>query len=321
MIQRFFSNAVYRKHRSKILMILDLCMVLLSYGISLWTKNDFQIVLSECMTINELIIGLVITLIIYAIVFYFLEIYKSLWKYIGIDEMMRLAASDGIATGIVMFISLLYFKDASLLSMELVAGILSLFLMAGLRVIYRLLRRHSANNSTIPAKNVVIIGAGDAGNLLLKEINQNNSFNYKIIGFLDDYKKDVMIGGYKVLGTTDDIKKIKEEYHVDEALIAISKVSQKDLRRIYDCCINSGLEAKIMNFKFRNNTKNDNLVANIKIEDLLGRGEIKLDQSEISSYLSDKVVAVTGAGGSIVSELCRQIVKFQPRKLIMIDIS
>lgn len=98
-------------------------------------------------------------------------------------------------------------------------------------------------------------------------------------------------------------------------------MNQIDLRRIYDECIGAGLETKIMNFQFKNNTRNGNLVADIKIEDLLGRGEIHLDQTEISSYLSDKIVAVTGAGGSIGSELCRQIVKFQPRKLIMIDIN
>ena len=81
------------------------------------------------------------------------------------------------------------------------------------------------------------------------------------------------------------------------------------------------LDTKIMNFQFKNNTKNNSVVADIKIEDLLGRGEIHLDQSEISSYLQDQVVVVTGAGGSIGSELCRQIVKFQPRKLVMIDIN
>ena len=167
----------------------------------------------------------------------------------------------------------------------------------------------------------IIIGAGDAGNLLLRELRQNDSLNYKIVGFIDDFKKDLMIGGYPILGATEDLAKIKSKYNIESALIAISHVNQKDLRRIYDECVNNGLDTKIMNFQFKNNTKNNSVVADIKIEDLLGRGEIHLDQSEISSYLQDQVVVVTGAGGSIGSELCRQIVKFQPRKLVMIDIN
>ena len=223
---------------------------------------------------------------------------------------------------IIMLGSMVYFNVPSLVSVEFIAGIFSLILMAGLRVGYRMLRRiEMQNGNDVASKRVIIIGAGDAGNLLLKELAQNNTLNYKIIGFVDDYKKNIMIGGYKVIGTTHDIHALKEKHNLDGALIAISHVNQIDLRRIYDECIGAGLETKIMNFQFKNNTRNGNLVADIKIEDLLGRGEIHLDQTEISSYLSDKIVAVTGAGGSIGSELCRQIVKFQPRKLIMIDIN
>lgn len=321
MLHVFFENTIYRKHREKLLLILDLLIVLFSYLIAYWSKNDFQLRTMQLgLTGTEVAVGLFVLLIVYAFSFAFFKVYKSLWKYIGVDELLRLTASNILAMIIVMFLSQLYFGMFSLISLELIAGVYALIIMSGVRVLYRLLRRYSLKKNAKEVKTI-IIGAGDAGNLLLRELRQNNSLNYKIVGFIDDFKKDLMIGGYPILGTTEDLAKIKSKYNIESALIAISHVNQKDLRRIYDECVNNGLDTKIMNFQFKNNTKNNSVVADIKIEDLLGRGEIHLDQSEISSYLQDQVVVVTGAGGSIGSELCRQIVKFQPRKLIMIDIN
>lgn len=321
MLHMFFENTIYRKHREKLLLILDLLIVLFSYLIAYWSKNDFQLRTMQLgLTGTEVAVGLFVLLIVYAFSFAFFKVYKSLWKYIGVDELLRLTASNILAMMIVMFLSQLYFGMFSLISLELIAGVYALIIMSGVRVLYRLLRRYSLKKNAKEVKTI-IIGAGDAGNLLLRELRQNNSLNYKIVGFIDDFKKDLMIGGYPILGATEDLAKIKSKYNIESALIAISHVNQKDLRRIYDECVNNGLDTKIMNFQFKNNTKNNNVVADIKIEDLLGRGEIHLDQSEISSYLQDQVVVVTGAGGSIGSELCRQIVKFQPRKLIMIDIN
>lgn len=321
MLHMFFENTIYRKHREKLLLILDLLIVLFSYLIAYWSKNDFQLRTMQLgLTGTEVAVGLFVLLIVYAFSFAFFKVYKSLWKYIGVDELLRLTASNILAMIIVMFLSQLYFGMFSLISLELIAGVYALIIMSGVRVLYRLLRRYSINKNAKEVKTI-IIGAGDAGNLLLRELRQNDSLNYKIVGFIDDFKKDLMIGGYPILGTTEDLAKIKSKYNIESALIAISHVNQRDLRRIYDECVNNGLDTKIMNFQFKNNTKNNSVVADIKIEDLLGRGEIHLDQSEISSYLQDQVVVVTGAGGSIGSELCRQIVKFQPRKLIMIDIN
>lgn len=321
MLHVFFENTIYRKHREKLLLILDLLIVLFSYLIAYWSKNDFQLRTMQLgLTGTEVAVGLLVLLIVYAFSFAFFKVYKSLWKYIGVDELLRLTASNILAMIIVMFLSQLYFGMFSLISLELIAGVYALIIMSGVRVLYRLLRRYSLKKNAKEVKTI-IIGAGDAGNLLLRELRQNNSLNYKIVGFIDDFKKDLMIGGYPILGTTEDLAKIKSKYNIESALIAISHVNQKDLRRIYDECVNNGLDTKIMNFQFKNNTKNNSVVADIKIEDLLGRGEIHLDQSEISSYLQDQVVVVTGAGGSIGSELCRQIVKFQPRKLVMIDIN
>ena len=248
MLHVFFENAIYRKHREKLLLILDLLIVLFSYLIAYWSKNDFQLRTMQLgLTGTEVAVGLLVLLIVYAFSFAFFKVYKSLWKYIGVDELLRLTASNILAMIIVMFLSQLYFGMFSLISLELIAGVYALIIMSGVRVLYRLLRRYSLKKNAKEVKTI-IIGAGDAGNLLLRELRQNNSLNYKIVGFIDDFKKDLMIGGYPILGATEDLAKIKSKYNIESALIAISHVNQKDLRRIYDECVNNGLDTKIMNF-------------------------------------------------------------------------
>lgn len=320
MFDKILSNDRYRKNREKILLMLDLFMVCISYVLAYWSKNDFKLFFEIHMSTSIFILYAAVVLVIYTICLVVFKTYKSLWKYIGIDELVRLGAANVLATIIIMAIVTLSLQTPSSASLVFIAGVLALILMTGFRAFYRMLRRVESANQILNGKKVIIIGAGDAGNLLLKEIKQNRELNYRVVGFIDDYK-NIRIGGYDVLGTTAQLQEVKDKYNVEGALIAISHINQTDLRRIYNLCIKVGFDTKIMNFNFKNNTKNTNLVANIKIEDLLGRGEIHLRQSEISSYLSDKVVAVTGAGGSIGSELCRQIVKFQPRRILMIDIN
>lgn len=183
--------------------------------------------------------------------------------------------------------------------------------------------------SDIPRKNALIIGAGDAGYILLKEMIQNDKFHVNVVGFIDDKRYNNMVSGYKVLGDTYDLPDIVSKYGVEEAFIAIPSADKTNIRRIYDICQTCKLETKIM--KRGDTIVEDDLdrdydakkypVQDISIEDLLGRGEIHLDQAEIKSYLTGQVVVVTGAGGSIGSELCRQIVKFNPKELVMIDIN
>ena len=321
MLKKMLEKDIYRNHREKLLLLLDLFIVAISYVLAYWIKNDFRIAFQSQMNATTILCAFCVVFIIYTACFIVFKIYKSLWKYIGVDELLRLALSNALATIVLMFIASIFINTVSIVSLVLIAGIFALIMMSGVRTVYRLLRRFESHKHLSVRKKVIIIGAGDAGNLLLRELNQNPELNYDVVGFIDDTKKNIRIGGYDVLGTTDQIEELKEKHKVEGALIAISHINQIDLRRIYDLCIQAGLETKIMNFEFKNNTKNNNLVADIKIEDLLGRGEIHLDQAEISSYISDKVVAVTGAGGSIGSELCRQIVRFQPRKLILIDIN
>ena len=325
MLKKFFKNGIYINHREKLLCTIDLCIVLISFFLSYWINNEFRVPIFEGLNIKNVIAVLLIVLIVYWLFFIVFKIHKSLWKYIGPVETMRIGFAVICSTIVLGAGFLLLQTDRFLLSVIVTGGLLSAMLMFALRVSYRLYRR-TVMNPVINTDKAIIIGAGDAGYILSKELLQNNSFNVHIVGFIDDKRTGNVVSGYKVLGDTYDIPDIVHEYGVKVAFIAMPSASKENIQRIYDLCQSAKLETKIM--KEHDNLLADDLnenkkypVEDISIEDLLGRGEIHLDQSEIKSYLTDKVVAVTGAGGSIGSELCRQIVKFKPRQLLMIDIN
>lgn len=320
MLDWFFDNQFYKKHREKIQLILDLIIVIFSYMLAYWTKFNFTLNIGS-ISLEKLLLFTCVILITYILCFIAFGIYRSLWKYIGVVEIVRLSIADALATITIMVLTFFYNQNMDYISIELVAGCFSALLMFSLRALYRLFRRYTSRSSD-SAKVAIIIGAGDAGNILLKEINQNQKLKYKVVGFVDDYKKKYMIEGLPILGTCLDLKEIKEKYHVEVALIAMRNVSKKQLRDIVDLCQQAHLPVQMMSESiFDNRLNKKNVVSDVKIEDLLGRGEIHLDQHEIASYVTDKRILVTGAGGSIGSELCRQILKFKPKELIMLDIN
>ncbi|MCR0248323.1 MAG: polysaccharide biosynthesis protein [Clostridium sp.] len=322
MLDKIFANPLYKKYREWILCIMDLSIVLLSFFIAYWAKIDFDIRKISHIQIHELFIVLFTILVVYAVSFFIFKIHKSLWKYIGTIESVRISVSVLCASAVLSLIVFFTSIRGFYISVIFVAGILSILMMFNLRLAYRLLRHYS--NRDRYRENIIIIGAGDAGYILLKEILQNNKMKVNVIGFVDDKRTNKMIAGYSVLGTTYDLPEIVQKYPVNLAYLAIPSATKSELRRINDICQAINLKIKIMK-------KADTLledmnesyfpICDISIEDLLGRGEIRLEQSEVNSYIAGKVITVTGAGGSIGSELCRQIVKFKPKALLMLDIN
>lgn len=325
MLKKLYSNPIYIKHRELLLCILDLIIVILSFFLAFWIKKEFRI--SELYTLisGKTALKILIVICVYVSFFSLFKIYKSLWKYVGPIETIRIGLSVISASIILMILTIVFELDRSLLSVIVTAGLLIALLMFNLRVGYRLYRRYTIKLSQ-DTKKAIIIGAGDAGYILVKELIQNEKFNVNIVGFVDDKKSKKVINGYKVLGDTYDIPTIVQKHQVEIAFIAMPSASKDCIRRINDICQSMKLTTKFM--REGDILLDENIgevkkypVQDISIEDLLGRGEITLDQSEIKSYLSDNVIVVTGAGGSIGSELCRQIVKFNPKKLVMIDIN
>lgn len=320
MLDKILHNKIYRKYREIIQMLLDLLIVAFSYFLAYWSKVDFKFDF-KLFSNHTFIKFAIIVIIVYIVFFVAFGIYRSLWKYIGIVEMFRLTLANTLASIVIMAITLGTTQNPMWVSIELVASCFAVLFMFSLRATYRLLRRYTSKSGD-SIKRAVIIGAGDAGNILLKEINQNSNLNYKVIGFIDDYKTKYMIEGLSILGTTEDLKEVKNKYGIEVALIAMRSVSKKQLRNIVDLCQKAELPVQMMNDSiFEDQLNKKKVISDVKIEDLLGRGEIKLEQHEIASYITDKTVLVTGAGGSIGSELCRQITNFKPKTLVMLDIN
>ena len=296
----------------------------MSFLIAFWTKEDFLFRFENHLALKNVLLWTVLVIGVYTVNFLIFKVHRSLWKYIGPMEAVRLCLADGFATLILMGIATFITKDGYYTSVIFVAGLLNVLLMLVIRFGYRLLRRYQIDEkkNTI---NALIIGAGDGGYILLKELTQNESYHAHVVGFLDDFRHDKIVAGKPVLGTTEDLAEVVKKHRIQIVFIAIPSASKKDVRRIYEKCQDLNLETKIMR---RGETllsdtpgKETYPVKDIAIEDLLGRGEIRLNQQEIRSYITGKVVAVTGAGGSIGSELCRQIVKFHPKRLVLIDIN
>lgn len=318
------NNKFYQKYREYFLLLLDLFLVCVSFLIAFWTKEDFLFRFENHLALKNVLLWTVLVIGVYTVNFLIFKVHRSLWKYIGPMEAVRLCLADGFATLILMGIATFITKDGYYTSVIFVAGLLNVLLMLVIRFGYRLLRRYQIDEkkNTI---NALIIGAGDGGYILLKELTQNESYHAHVVGFLDDFRHDKIVAGKPVLGTTEDLAEVMKKHRIQIVFIAIPSASKKDVRRIYEKCQDLNLETKIMR---RGETllsdtpgKETYPVKDIAIEDLLGRGEIRLNQQEIRSYITGKVVAVTGAGGSIGSELCRQIVKFHPKRLVLIDIN
>lgn len=325
MIEKIFENSLYKNHREMMLCFFDLCIVFISFLLAYWIKIEFRIPNFEDIYIGNFALAMLAVLVVYMISFMLFKIHKSLWKYVGPIETLRIGLAVVLATVILFALAIAFGLDRTFLSVIVTGGLLTALLMFNVRVCYRLYRRVSYKIANKTEK-AIIIGAGDAGYILVKELAQNDNFNVSVVGFVDDKKINNEISGYRVLGDTYDIPEIVQKYDVKIAFIAMPSADKDTVRRIYDLCQSAKLETKIM--KEGDNLLVDELnspkkypVQDISIEDLLGRGEIKLEQNEIKSYLTDKVVVVTGAGGSIGSELCRQIVKFKPKQLLMIDIN
>ena len=324
-IDRIMRNQFYRKYRETFMMLIDLMIVIFSYFVAVWTKESFSMKYLEDNNIGTTLIIACVIITIYFICFLFFKINRSLWKYISIRESFIIAVANVVALFIIslLFVSITGNNYKHYISIGVIATLLIILCMFGIRVTYRLFRKHSLFRPS--AKKTLIIGAGDAGSLLSRELVQNSDIGLWPVGFIDDYKKGKIVYGLEVYGGLDDLQQVVSKQQIEVIVIAIPSLSKGEIRKIYEKCQLMELPIKIMNDI--NYTLEDGLlrkrnpVQDIKLEDLLGRGEVKFNQNDLESYLYDKVVCVTGAGGSIGSELCRQIVNFDPKKMILIDIN
>lgn len=299
--------------------IVDITIVIFSYWFAYFVRTDFgkEVIPFEHQTLWKYMYWPIITNLASILLF---QLNKSLWMFISIDEALRVAMAVFVGNFVWWLGMLLVKIPWYVRSVPVIAGMIQLLLMLGLRLMYRVVRRDSAQRHR--SHRAVILGAGSAGVTAMREITYSDLYDTRIIGFIDKNKQKVKkrLSGVVVLGTDDDMPRIVKQYNIDTAYIAIKNITQQDLREMIERCRQMNLRTKIVSFELQNNVGERASVRNVNINDLLGRGELYLNNEEIGGYLTGKTIMVTGAGGSIGSELVRQIIQFTPERLVLLDI-
>ena len=271
------------------------------------------------------------SLAVCVIVFALFRFYRTMWQFASVDEMVRLIL--GVTTACVlvtmMGYSLLGANRRFPNSVYLGGWLLALVLIGGTRLMYRMVhkaKRKGLQGISNEEKNrVMVIGAGEMGSMVIKEMqNAPESRSIPVCAIDDDRsKRGIRIHGVKVVGGRESIPRMVVRYNVDQIVFAIPSVKNSEKQKIMSICAKTGCQMKTVPSLYEMMEEGENTsysIRDVEILDLLGRDEVKLSVEEISGYLAGKTVLVTGGGGSIGSELCRQIVLFKPKRLIIFDI-
>jgi FlaA1/EpsC-like NDP-sugar epimerase len=313
------------KLKSTLLLVLDLMIVMASYFVAIWIRMDLSF---RILTFYKLFASKMwLILLVYFIVFKLIKVDKSIRNMASVNEAVRVSIAGALGA-LATYIILLMMKFTPVpRSIYLVQVILLILVLEFIRFSYRIyhMMQIKAQSMGSDYSRTIIIGAGAAGSMLLKEITSNKIYKNRILGFLDDDKSKVgkSINGIKVIGTTDDLQGVVNNQQVETIYIALPSVSMQEQKNILEKCYETGCKVRVL-------TSTQDMLSSkgikrslreIGIEDLLGRRSIQLDNDVIRSFIENKTVLVTGAAGSIGSELCRQILRQHPKTLLMIDIN
>ncbi|RAK12537.1 FlaA1/EpsC-like NDP-sugar epimerase [Halanaerobium saccharolyticum] len=307
---------LYKKPR---LIIIDLALVNLAVLFSFILRFD-----EAWMQYFRIEYLLAITVISF-FVLYFSALYNKMWQYASMSELYSIFKAT-IVINIIFVIYIYFFRVSfprSIIAINLMSDI---FLLGGMRFGLRLLKDHLNRNQTHKSQSrVLIIGAGDAAEMIIREMQKHPEIGKRIVGLVDDdpAKQSLEIHGNRVLGKSSKIPQLIEEYDVDEVIIAIPSADGKTIKRFYELSNKKEVKVEIVPgvYEILKGDVSLNQIREVKVEDLLRRDQVDLITDEISDYLQDKTVLVSGGGGSIGSELCRQVAKFNPKKIIIFDIN
>ena len=273
-------------------------------------------------------------------IFYFFDLYRGMWRYTSIADLFNIIKAASVSSLFIVFFIVLWTRFVGYpRSVFIIDWCLTVLLISGFRLGIRLyfevvseqktwdIVRHTLfgtlRQQHHDRKNLLIIGAGDCGEKIYREIRDNARLRYNVVGFLDDDKdkRGMKIHAIPVVGQIEDIKDITKKLRADEALIAIPSASSKQMRRIVNLCKESGIEFQTIPGmgELINGKVSVNAIREVAYRDLLGRDAIKLDEARIGAYIKGRNVLVTGAGGSIGSELCRQICRFRPKRIVLYE--
>lgn len=316
-------SSKYLRTNSKYLKaVIDSVAVFLGFMVALSIRFEFSIPREN---FNKLLLATPVLVCWFLAVNLLMEIYAGRYKYASFDEVLSLLSAATLATGGLALAVLLIPGARSYvpISVAVMGGVLSLFAMAFARLEYRLLGEIRLQRKARGRKRVLLVGAGEAGEMIARDMMRHPEYDYFPAAFVDDdpAKKNLVLRGVPVLGTRKDIPRLVEELRIEEIFITIPSASGETIREILSFCEDTKAKVKILPGIFRTMAGEVGLasVREISMEDLLGREPVRTDLSSISSYIENRVVLVTGAGGSVGSELSRQLCSLRPRVLLLLD--
>ena len=328
------SNQILKGLPRKIaLMLLDCGLIVFCYWLAIIVHFDGEdsaipAALLRAEVIRAMAPMLLYALPIYMIVFWFGGLYEIMWEYAGMRDLGRLLCLSGLSTGLVMLVDLML-RDRPVSGAVLIFGsVFNTGAIAGVRFLWRLIKTMLAMAASRSESNdtpMLIVGAGNAGAWAVTLCKSKNQTFGRPVCIVDDdlTKKGLRVQGVPVRGTISDIPELVRKYHIMEIVIAITTVHGDRMREIINLCNSTHCRVRMISDPHAVDESGNPLAAGFRelnTADFLSRDEIQLNNAQISEYLHDKIVLVTGGGGSIGSELCRQIMRYQPRRLLIFDI-
>lgn len=306
------------------LILCDIAAISLAGFLALLTRFEFVYSSISPEFLDVYMSHLPLHLVLMLIVFWIFRLYHSLWRYASITEAFNIIAACFVTMGLEFLQVTFLYQTYLPRSYYPLSFMYSVFGILGVRFGYRylrLLRRQERHGSK---RNVMIIGAGAAGTVIIKEIVSSEYLNGKVSCIIDDDKDKLgcYIHGIRVVGNRDTILQNVEKYRINEIIIAMPSQSRKVIRDILDICKQTDCELKTLPgiYQLVRGEVSVSHLRNVEIGDLLGRDPVQIDNEEIIGYVTGQTVLVTGGGGSIGSELCRQIAAHNPKQLIILDI-
>lgn len=314
--------------RAFLLMLFDVAIIVLSSFIALFARFDFLYENIDSVYLTSLHAYLPIHVVTTILVFYFCKMYHSLWKFVSVNELGYILVANAIS--FILQITGMYLLQYPMpRSYYFFQILMQTFFVTGIRYSYRLLRylkeaRVQKFGGSEKQKKVMVIGAGEAGRTIIKEIVDSHFLNMKVCCVIDDdkNKQGRYINGVPIVGNRSVILQNVEKYGIDVIVLAMPSASLEQRKEILEICKMSGCELKTLPgmYQIIDGEINVSKLRNVEITDLLGREPIQVNLDEIMDYVENQVVLVTGGGGSIGSELCRQIAMYNPKQLIIFDI-
>lgn len=306
------------KVRQVSLWALDMCGILISVLVSMILTWKYQ-----NLDISTMMLSIIIYMLIHTVSFKLFRCYSSLWRYVGEEELVSILLACLVYVIPVYIAHRLIGIDYSIL-FYIVSTILIIGYTGGLRLVYRTGRRFKTRMIVSQdSQRVLVVGAGSAGQMIINELKENPQLKKVPVGIIDDDINKIgrVIHNVKILGDTSQVKEIVEKENVDEIILAMANVDKARKSEIINICKETKCKLKTIPgiYEIIDGKVDIKKIRDVDIEDLLGREPIKVNMEEMSGYIEERTVLVTGGGGSIGSELCRQIASFNPKHLIIVD--